>query len=193
MRKTATLFTTLLLIVGLVSGCKSSSKSSSGGGGTAPATISSTDTGGGTSTAQAGGSDCPTSNTIKFAKTKFVLHVGLAAGTFHRYIYKPFKDGSFKSGTHGRILAFAKAGATALFDAHEIHKAAEDVKANPTLCKVLITPLHALESTFSSLKSKLTHGDTSSLDSVNGAVGSLESMSAGGGAAIAESTDESQG
>jgi len=43
-------------------------------------------------TTSAGG--CPTSNTKSFAKSKFVLHVGLAAGTFHRYLYKPFKAGT---------------------------------------------------------------------------------------------------
>ena len=192
MRKTATLFTTLLLIVGLVSGCKSSSQAG-GGGGSAPATSGTTTTAAGSATVDASGGNCPTSNTIKFAKSKFVLHVGLAAGTFHRYIYKPFKAGTFKSGAHGRVRAILKGGVTALFDAHEIKKAVEDVKANPTLCKVLITPLTSLESAFGGLKSKLTHGDTSGLEDVNSAISSVESASSGGGAAITESTDESQG
>ena len=190
MRKAATLFMSLLLVIGLVSGCKSSSKSS-GGGSSTPTTASSTDTVSGS--AQAAGSTCPSSNTTSFAKTKFVLHVGLAAGTFHRYIYKPFKAGTLKSGAHGRILALTKAGATTLFDVHELDKAVDDVKANPTLCKVLISPLTKLTSAFGDLKAKLTHGDTSSLDSVNSSIGSIESSSASGGAPITESTDESQG
>ena len=33
-----------------------------------------------------------------FAKTKFVLHAGLAFGAFPRFIYKPFKSGGLTSG-----------------------------------------------------------------------------------------------
>lgn len=192
MRKTATLLTTLLLVVGLVGGCKSSSSGSGGSNASSP--VSTGTAGGSTASGVAASSGgCPTSNTVKFAKTKFVLHVGLAAGTFHRYIYKPFKAGTFKSGAHGRVLSLVKAGATALFDAHEVHKAIDDVKANPTLCKVLITPLTSLASTFDGLKSKISHGDTSNLDSINGAISSVESASSTGGAPISESTDESAG
>jgi hypothetical protein len=41
---------------------------------------------------------CPTSNTKSFAKTKFVLHAGLAFGAFHRYLYKPYQAGTFNKG-----------------------------------------------------------------------------------------------
>ena len=32
---------------------------------------------------------------VHFAKTKFVLHAGLAFGAVHRYIYKPYRSGGF--------------------------------------------------------------------------------------------------
>ena len=44
---------------------------------------------------------------VKFAKTKFVLHTGLALGAFHRYIYKPWKAGKLKKGAGGRVVALA--------------------------------------------------------------------------------------
>src|SRR5882757_115478 len=84
---------------------------------------------------------CPASNTIAFAKTKFLAHTGLAFGAFHRYLYKPFQAGTFKKGASGRITAFIKGGLAALFVKREIRLASEDVKANPTLCKAIAAPL----------------------------------------------------
>ncbi len=142
-------------------------------------------------TTSAGG--CPTSNTKSFAKSKFVLHVGLAAGTFHRYLYKPFKAGTFHKGASGRISGLVKGGATALFDEHEIRQAITDVKANPTLCKVLIAPLSEVADKFTAMKSKLTSGDTTSLDTVNSSLSSISSTSAKDGTPITERTDQSAG
>ena len=48
---------------------------------------------------------------VKFAKTKFVLHTGLAIGAFRRWIYKPWKAGTFKKGADGRTKALVKAAA----------------------------------------------------------------------------------
>ncbi len=177
----------LLLLVALASACHSSSTAASST--SAPASVSASST---VSTATASGG-CPASNTTTFAKTKFVLHVGLAAGTFHRYIYKPFRAGGFRSGAHGRIRALLKAGATALFDEHEVRKAIQDVKASPALCKVLIAPLSALDSKFEAIKAKISGGDTGGLADANNAVAAVSSRSAQGGAPITESTDESQG
>jgi len=129
-------------------------------------------------TTSAGG--CPTSNTKSFAKSKFVLHVGLAAGTFHK-------------GASGRISGLVKGGATALFDEHEIRQAITDVKASPALCKVLIAPLSEVADKFTAMKSKLTSGDTTSLDTVNSSLSSISSTSAKDGAPITERTDQSAG
>ena len=182
-----------LLLAVLVSACHSGSTAASST--SAPASVSASASASASSTISAAAADggCPTSNTTTFAKTKFVLHVGLAAGTFHRYIYKPFQAGSFRSGAHGRITALLKAGATALLDEHEVRKAIQDVKASPALCKVLIAPLTALDSKFLAIKSKIAGGDTSGLGDANSSVASVSSLSAQGGAPITESTDESQG
>ncbi len=141
----------------------------------------------------AGTATCPTSNTTNFAKTKFVAHVGAAAGTFHRYLYKPFKAGTFHKGASGRVAAIVKGGATALFDEHELRLAIGDVKASPALCKVLIAPLSAAADKFGAMKSKLTGGDTSSLDSANSDLASISSTSAKDGDPITESTNENTG
>ena len=185
MRRFRALTTIVVCLAVLLAGCNKHSTTSQSSTNQPSATTS-------VAVAAAGG-ECPTSNTTAFAKTKFVLHTGLAAGTFHRYVYSPLKAGSFASGASGRVLALAKAGATALFDAHEIRLAIEDVKANPTLCKLVIAPLHDAATKFDALKSKITHGDTSAVNDVNATVTGIESTAGAAGVPITESTDQSQG
>lgn len=60
---------------------------------------------------------------VRFAKVKFVLHSALAYGAFHRYIYKPYRAGSFKSGATGRKKALVKAAAAGVFVANELRLA----------------------------------------------------------------------
>lgn len=130
---------------------------------------------------------CPTSNTTNFAKTKFVLHAGLAFGAFHRYLYKPFKAGTFTGGgTAHKVLVFAKAGAAALFIKREIRLSVEDVKANPLLCKAIVAPLGSLSDTISGAVTKLRTGDTSALTDANSAIAAIETQARQGGATIAE-------
>jgi len=167
----------------------SSGSSGSSGSGAAGAGSSSSSASGSTDATNG----CPTSNTTTFAKSKFVLHTGLAFGTFHRYIYKPFKAGQFSSGASGRVATFAKAGATALFAKREIRLASQDVKANPTLCRVLAAPLSKLAATFDALGTKLKHGDTSGVNDANSQIAGISAASAKGGAPITERTDENAG
>jgi hypothetical protein len=170
----------IVLVCVLVAGCGSS------GGGSAGAA-------GAGSTATASTTDCPTSNTTSFAKSKFVLHAGLAFGTFHRYIYKPYKAGTFSKGADGRISALVKAGLTGLFDKREIRLAYEDVQANPTLCKAIAAPLRKLADGFSSIGDKIKGGNTSDIDSVESQISNVTKTSADNGDAITERTDESAG
>ena len=81
-------------------------------------------------------------STVHFAKTKFLLHAGLAFGAFHRYIYKPFRAGVF-SHPFLHKLWLIKAGLAALFIRHELRLAATDVRASPLLRK-LFSPLTAV-------------------------------------------------
>ena len=197
MRKT-TLWIVLVLAL-FVGGCgKSTSSSTAAGGDTSSASAS--DTGSGSSgsaasaTASPGASadaasaaSCPTSNTKSFAKTKFVAHAGLAFGAFHRYLYKPYRAGTFTSGgTRSKVLAFAKAGAAALFIKREVRLASEDVKANPTLCKVVAAPLASLGDSITSAVNKLKTGDPSGLTAANSDIASIESSAQSKGTAITE-------
>lgn len=76
-------------------------------------------------------------NPIHFARTKFLLHSGLAFGAFHRYILKPYRAGSFKKGAPGRTKALAKAAASGLFAYHELKIARADAVCDgPTLKKL---------------------------------------------------------
>jgi hypothetical protein len=136
---------------------------------------------------------CPTSNTKSFAKTKFVLHLGLAFGAFHRYLYKPFRAGTFGKGAHGRFFAFAKAGAAAVFIEHEVRLAAADVEASPTLCKAIAAPMRSVYSSVSGAVTRLRHGDSSAVQSAQTSLGSIESTAASQGAKINESANPSIG
>jgi hypothetical protein len=175
-----------LLLAGclLVTGCSKSATTSS----TTAAPVG-TAAAGTTSTS----STCPTSNTTAFAKTKFVLHTGLAFGTFHRYIYKPYKAGTFAKGAHGRIVAFVKAAATVLFIKRELRLATDDVKANPTLCKAIAAPLTKLSDAVGGAVTKLKGGDASGVTDANSQVASITSSSSAGGVPITERTDQSAG
>jgi hypothetical protein len=179
----------LLVALALVAGCGPSSHSSS-----APSASSSAgqdeaipgDPTGSATDAQPIDESCPTSNTISFAKTKFVLHSGLAFGAFHRYLYKPYQAGTFKKGADGRIKAFIKGGLAALFIKREVRLASQDVKANPTLCKAIAAPLGKIGDGVQSAFDKLKSGDASGVTSVNSLVSSVEGSSSKDGVAITE-------
>ena len=127
---------------------------------------------------------CGGSGHVHFAKTKFVLHTGLAFGAFHRYIYKPFKAGGFTP-ISSHKLAIVKAGTAGLFAYHEIKVALVDAKSSPTLTK-LVSPLTTLETKLHSLGSDLHSGKLSGagISQANSAVSSLGSQSASSGTSI---------
>jgi hypothetical protein len=104
----------------------------------------------------------PSGTTTHFAKTKFVLHAGLAFGAFHRYIYEPFKAGDFKHPFLHK-LTLIKAGLSALFIEHELKLAATDVKSSKILSR-LFSPLTAVAAKISSLKDSIKDGSISSSD-----------------------------
>jgi hypothetical protein len=124
---------------------------------------------------------------VHFAKTKFLVHMGLAFGAFHRYIYKPYKAGAFSSGAAGRIKALAKAGAAGLFASHELKVANEDALSDDHL-RPLATKVDALVAKLGSLGGALKGGslNPASIASAAGAVTALGSASSGLGAGIKE-------
>ena len=124
--------------------------------------------------------------TIHFAKTKFLLHAGLAFGAFHRYVYKPFKAGAFSHPLQHK-LALLKAAAAALFVVHEVRIAREDAQASALLRK-LFSPLTALAATVGGVAAglKAGHVDSGSLTSANGAVESIKKGASAAGAPVTE-------
>lgn len=186
MTRVVRLLVLLLLPLVVIAGCGPKSNSASGPSTGASSTALPADPAQSASDAQPVDTSCPSSNTISFAKTKFVLHSGLAFGAFHRYLYKPFKAGTFQKGAKGRIGAFIKGGLAALFVKREVRLASEDVKANPTLCKAIAAPLAKVGNTVQSAFDKMKGGDSSGITDVNSAISSVEGTSSKGGVPITE-------
>jgi hypothetical protein len=138
----------------------------------------------GSSSASTSGSGGGAQSTVHFAKTKFLLHAGLAFGAFHRYIYKPFRAGVF-SHPFLHKLSLIKAGLAALFIRHELRIAATDVRASPALRR-LFSPLTAVANKIGSLRHDITSGSVGSgaLNGVQSQLSSVGSTAAGHGQAI---------
>lgn len=166
----AVLAVTLALVL---AGCGSSSSSSSVGASSS------------TAPAAASGS---TTNTVKLAKTKFVLHAGLAFGAFHRWIYKPVKAGYFAHPLNHK-LALIKGGVATAFVLRELKLALTDAQADPTLSK-LVAPLTAVQDKLKSLPADLKSGNANPADvlSANDSIGSIKQLAAGAGQPITEQT-----
>lgn len=131
------------LLVG-VTACKSSSS------GTSSSSSSS-------SVAAAGSSPSTTaaaSGTCQ--KIRFTLHAGLGVGAVHRYLYSPYKSGSFSSGASGRKTAIVKAALAGVFAVHEFKVAASDIAGCPSVA--------GIESALTAATSKIT-GTASQLKS----------------------------
>jgi hypothetical protein len=140
----------------------------------------------------AGASGCGSShhNTggghIAFAKTKFVLHAGLAFGAFHHFIYEPYKAGAFH-GPH-KFGTFLKAGAAGLFAWHEWKLAQADARASPLLSRVL--PFAGLGAALLALGHELRRGKVNpgEIEGANSQIASAHSQSSAAGQPIAEQT-----
>jgi hypothetical protein len=116
---------------------------------------------------------CP-STTVHFAKTKFLLHAGLAAGAFHRYIYEPLRYQRFSKGAEHRVAAFVKAAAATAYIVHELRLANQDAHGSKTLCR-LVSPLNGAIGLVSSMANKIKNGTLKSTDvtSANSLVGQV--------------------
>ena len=168
-------------------GGNDSTSGSTSAAGSATATTSTT---AGTAATTDAAASCPTDgNTRAFAKTRFVADIGLAAGTFHRWIYKPYQAGTFKKGAEGRNTAIVKAVATAALDAKLINNAYKNVEANPTLCKSLKGPLGKLKDSVNSMEDGLKSGDLSSIATTQALVSSVMGTAQQNGLKITETTD----
>lgn len=131
---------------------------------------------------------CPSQSTKSFAIPRFAANVGIVVFSFHHWIYEPYKKGAFQKGAHGRLLALAKAGGTALLDYNRLQHAVDDVKASKTLCPAIGKPLARVSDYFSNLKSALLHGDFGKLALIEGGLGSLTSLMGRHGASVPQSS-----
>jgi hypothetical protein len=131
---------------------------------------------------------------IKFAKTKFLLHSGLAFGAFHRYILKPYKAGSFRKGAPGRVKALAKAGVAGAFAVHELKVARRDALADDHL-RPLVNRLDTALGRLGGLTGILKGGglNPGQLLGAAGAITALGRQSAGAGATIKDRSAPSLG
>ena len=167
MRYPVSLIAVLILLSLATVGCGSSSTSSAG---------------------QAAAGSGGATSTTKFAKTKFVLHAGLAFGAFHRWIYKPAKAGTLTHPLQHPLTA-AKAALAAAFVYHEVKLALADAQADPTLSK-LVAPVTALQDKFHALAGSVKSGGVSSAD-VSGlasTISSIKDQAASAGQSITEQT-----
>ena len=181
MKRLTTVALILSLVMVFAAGCKSSSTSTAAPTGTAATSASST----AAASPEAVATSCP-AQASDFAKTKFLAHAALGFGAFHRYIYKPYRAGTFRSGAHGRLTAFIKAGLAALFIKREIRLAGVAAQNSPALCKAILTPLRTVSETIQNAVTKLKGGDVSGIDNVQNAVTQAESGASGQGATITE-------
>ncbi len=135
-----------------------------------------------------------TTSTTHFAKTKFALHAGLAFGAFHRYIYKPYKQGKFAGGLFHHKLATIKAALAAGFAYHEVRLALDDARSSKIL-STLLSPLLALQTKLSTLRDELKSGQVNpaAITSANGTAGTISSQSAGRGQPIQDQATPSLG
>jgi hypothetical protein len=182
MKRWLVLVVSLALLACLAAGCKSSSTAAAGGGASATATA----------TATAGASAAPTacpSEASGFAKTKFLAHAALGFGAFHRYIYKPYRAGAFRSGAHGRLTAFIKAGLAALFIKREVRLAAAAAQNSPALCKLILSPLRTVSETVQAAVSQLRQGDAAGIGAVESAISQVKSQASSQGANIVENAN----
>jgi hypothetical protein len=122
---------------------------------------------------------------VHFAKTKFVLHMGLAFGAIHRYIYKPLRNGALRRGAPGRVKVLLKGAAAAVFAVHELKIARGDALSS-NLLRPLANKIDGLGSKLSALVSGLKSGSVSpaAILSSSGAANALGSASSGLGVGI---------
>lgn len=191
-RRTPPLVAVLIALSVLLTACGGKTATGTTGTGPLPQVSAPAQPQSGTaSVAAAAGAPCPDSNAKNFAKTRFVLHTAEGFGAFHRYLYKPYKAGSFTKGSSGRISAFVKAGAAALFIKRQVRLASENVKANPTLCRAIAAPLAKVGDEISGAVTKLKGGDASGIEDAQKSIENIKSAAASNGVVVKEDPNQS--
>ncbi|MGW3357314.1 hypothetical protein ACWDFL_18115 [Streptomyces bungoensis] len=119
----------------------------------------------------------------KFAKTRFVLNAGLAAGATYEWIVKPWKAGKFKKGAHGRKTSLVKAGLAGVFTYNRLKAAQKNAQGDPTLARAL-APLSAGIAALKSLPAKLRSGDQNAAASFDDVINKVKDAGKQAGAPV---------
>ncbi|WP_053712119.1 hypothetical protein [Streptomyces sp. NRRL B-3648] len=119
----------------------------------------------------------------KFAKTRFVVDAGLAAGATYQWIVKPWKAGKFKKGAKGRKLTLVKAALAGAFAYNRLKAAQKNAQADPTLSKAL-APLTAGIASLKDLPSKLRGGDGNAASLFEDVIGNVKDAGKSAGAPV---------
>jgi hypothetical protein len=124
---------------------------------------------------------------VHFAKTKLLLHTGLAFGAIHRYIYKPLRAGALRSGAPGRIKVLLKGAAAAVFAVHELELAHNDALSS-ALLRPLANKIDGLGRKLSGLAGSLKNGSVNPATILNSAAAAdaLGSATSGLGVGITD-------
>ncbi|MFJ7147959.1 hypothetical protein ACIQVT_07135 [Streptomyces sp. NPDC100445] len=148
---------------------------------------STTKSGAATQAAPAAESATPSPSTSaekrKFAKTRFVVDAGLAAGATYQWIVKPWKAGKFRKGAHGRTAALVKAGLAGTFAYNRLKAAKKNAQADPALSKAL-APLAAGIESLKGLPSKLRKGDEGAAGSFDDIINKVKDAGKSAGAPV---------
>lgn len=117
---------------------------------------------------------------VHFANTKFLLHMGLAFGAFHRYIYGPLRHGALRAGAPHRLATLAKGALAAAFVLHELRIAREDAMSSNQL-RPLMVRIDNVEHRIAALIPDLRHGsnDAGGISGTQSATSALGSQSNG--------------
>ncbi len=129
-----------------------------------------------------------TTTTTHLAKTKFVLHAGLAFGAFHRWIYKPATAGELSHPLEHKLTT-VKAALAGAFVYHELKLALADAQSSPTLSK-LVAPITALENKLDGLAGSVKSGGASAgdVDGIDSTISQVKNQAAAAGQTITEQT-----
>jgi hypothetical protein len=146
----------LTILFGAATACGSSSKSTH-------AATSASQAAPGTVTASSSTTSCAEAGTRKIPKTRLLADLALTYGAFHRYVYNPYKAGSFRQGANGRTKAIIKAGLASAAIVKLLSNAGKNAAADPTLCK-FVPNINNIKSSLSSLVNKVKGGTASSSD-----------------------------
>lgn len=113
--------------------------------------------------------------------TSFESTLGTAFGSFHRYVYKPYKSGGFVGN------AVTKAGAAETATLQEVLEAKQEAVGG-TAVRTLFAPLAALAVTLNQLSTKLERGQLDNIDMqvANSQIASIEQAATAAGVRIRE-------